>query len=354
MALIETCNLEGLNQIMNDVPANSKACAHKLNLRPTISVVINNYNYESFVGTAIRSVLAQTYKGVQCIVVDDGSTDRSRDIISQFDGIKKIFKDNGGQTSAIRLGVEQANSDIIILLDSDDYLYNDACATIAERWTQDTVLVQYKLDIAKPDGRIVGEYPLQPFITSGQYTYSLKWGEFPSSPTSGNAFSCQYLREALKLIGDRDIKFADGYFVFSAPLHGNIQVINRSLGAYLVHGDNVSMSARQSLDRVRAQILVNISQKRAIANQLSLKLHRCVNYKSILAPFHWRSIAYILRAYPDVADFKEFSSLESRMRGIYAYVYFPSIPLWKRLKNILVLLFLPLMPLKLIKGKIPI
>jgi len=91
---------------------------HKLNLRPTISVVINNYNYESFVGTAIRSVLAQTYKGVQCIVVDDGSTDRSRDIISQFDGIKKIFKDNGGQTSAIRLGVEQANSDIIILLDS--------------------------------------------------------------------------------------------------------------------------------------------------------------------------------------------------------------------------------------------
>jgi len=83
-----------------------------------------------------------------------------------------------------------------------------------------------------------------------------------------------------------------------------------------VHGDNVSMSARQSLDRVRAQILVNISQKRAIANQLSLKLHRCVNYKSILAPFHWRSIAYILRAYPDVADFKEFSSLESRMRGI--------------------------------------
>ena len=53
-----------------------------------ISVIITNYNYAAYLGEAIESVLAQTYERVECIVVDDGSTDNSRDVIAAYPQVK--------------------------------------------------------------------------------------------------------------------------------------------------------------------------------------------------------------------------------------------------------------------------
>lgn len=88
---------------------------------PLISVIIPNYNYGQFLGQAIESVLNQTYKHVQLIVVDNESTDNSVEVAQRFDGeLTLIQKNHGGVSSARNLGLAHASGDYICFLDSDD------------------------------------------------------------------------------------------------------------------------------------------------------------------------------------------------------------------------------------------
>ncbi len=69
-----------------------------------VSIVINNYNYASYLNFALDSALSQTYHNCEVIVVDDGSTDSSRRIIeSNGDRVEALYKRNGGQASAFNL-----------------------------------------------------------------------------------------------------------------------------------------------------------------------------------------------------------------------------------------------------------
>jgi glycosyltransferase involved in cell wall biosynthesis len=109
---------------------------------PLVSIVINNYNYGRFVADAIGSALAQTYNDREVIVVDDGSQDDSREVISRFGSrIKRVFKSNGGQSSAFNAGFAESRGDVICFLDSDDvFLPNkvervvDGLATSPQGW----------------------------------------------------------------------------------------------------------------------------------------------------------------------------------------------------------------------------
>jgi hypothetical protein len=89
--------------------------------RPLVSVVIDNFNYDAYLGDAIESALAQTWAETEVIVVDDGSTDGSRGIIASYgDRIRSVLQPNRGQAAAFNSGVAIARGDIICFLDSDD------------------------------------------------------------------------------------------------------------------------------------------------------------------------------------------------------------------------------------------
>jgi len=88
---------------------------------PLVSILINNYNYGRFLTEAINSALNQTYSNIEVIVVDDGSTDNSHQIIESYqDKIIPIIKPNGGQASAFNTGFAASRGEIICFLDSDD------------------------------------------------------------------------------------------------------------------------------------------------------------------------------------------------------------------------------------------
>jgi glycosyltransferase involved in cell wall biosynthesis len=105
--------------------------------RPLASILINNYNYARFLDEAIGSALGQTYPSKEIIVVDDGSTDNSREIISRYgDRIIPILKENGGQASAFNAGVARCQGDILCFLDSDDFFHPDKLERVAAAFHQ--------------------------------------------------------------------------------------------------------------------------------------------------------------------------------------------------------------------------
>jgi len=87
----------------------------------TVSVVIPAFNNAAYVGQAVDSVLAQDYKDLEIIIVDDGSTDHTSDVISNYgNSVNYIYQDNGGAPVARNTGISAAKSEYIAFLDSDD------------------------------------------------------------------------------------------------------------------------------------------------------------------------------------------------------------------------------------------
>lgn len=102
---------------------------------PSFSIIIANYNYEKYVGDAIESALMQDWPSKEIIVVDDGSTDRSVEIIKGFGNkVLSFFTKNKGQREANNFGFSMSSGKIIIFLDSDDMLLQGALRKIASVW----------------------------------------------------------------------------------------------------------------------------------------------------------------------------------------------------------------------------
>ena len=88
---------------------------------PLVSIIIPNYNHAQYVGDAIWSVLTQEYRNFEIIVVDDGSTDNSRDVITQFgDKVQYIHQKNAGLSAARNTGIKASKGALIGVLDADD------------------------------------------------------------------------------------------------------------------------------------------------------------------------------------------------------------------------------------------
>ena len=113
---------------------------------PKVSVIIAVYNVEKYLNKCIDSVLGQSYQNFELLLVDDGSTDRSPEIIDTYLGdeaheIHKISKENGGQASARNLAMKQMTGDYLLFLDSDDYIDKDYIKTLVDE------AVKYDLDV---------------------------------------------------------------------------------------------------------------------------------------------------------------------------------------------------------------
>ena len=104
----------------------------------TFSVIIPVYNVENFLDTCLKSVLGQTYREFEVLLIDDGSTDNSGIICDKWGEsdhrIIVVHKPNGGLSDARNYGIRNANGEYVVFLDSDDYWHqNDVLQKIADR-----------------------------------------------------------------------------------------------------------------------------------------------------------------------------------------------------------------------------
>ena len=93
-----------------------------------ISIIIPLYNKEKCIEKTIKSVIDQTYRDLEVLIVDDGSTDKSKMIVNSIHDkrIRYVYKENGGVSSARNLGVKMVKSDWILFFDADDFLLPNA------------------------------------------------------------------------------------------------------------------------------------------------------------------------------------------------------------------------------------
>jgi glycosyltransferase involved in cell wall biosynthesis len=209
-----------------------------------VSIIILSYNYESFVAETIRSALAQTYPNKEVIVVDDGSTDGSREVIARFgDRITTVFKPNGGQPSSYNAGFEQATGDIVIFLDCDDTLDPNACDEIVRTFVDSRVVkAHYRMRLIDADGNpLGGTIPRQ--LGEGDLGLALRErGElYPSSPGSANAYRKRALDRLFPLpLVATDPQGADFFTAYGICLLGEVRVAGTGpLGGYRMHRTSV-------------------------------------------------------------------------------------------------------------------
>lgn len=102
-----------------------------------ISVIVAAYNVENYIEKCLNSIVSQTYRNLEIIVVNDGSTDRTLDKISNFAKFDNrmiiINKPNGGLSSARNAGIDCASGDYIGFIDGDDYIAEDMYETLLEQ-----------------------------------------------------------------------------------------------------------------------------------------------------------------------------------------------------------------------------
>jgi glycosyltransferase involved in cell wall biosynthesis len=263
-----------------------------------VSVVIPNYNYEEFVGDAIDSALALDWPDVEVIVVDDGSTDRSREVIGRYgDRITAIFQPNSSHAAACNAGFARSRGDVIIFLDSDDFLDPSLIRELAAVWRPGISKVQFQMKIVDSSGRPTGALFPQ-FDSVPTPAQIRKWfmttGAYPTPPCSGNAYPRSFLEKIFPLdVADR---FSDSCCLAAAPYLGDVVTIDKPLVGYRVHGRN--NGAMSSLDVGRFRVEVSRAQRRfryaqGIARSVGLRVPDDAFYKS-LAVLPYRLASYRL------------------------------------------------------------
>lgn len=208
---------------------------------PLVSIILNNYNYETYLKDAIDSALDQTYENVEVIVVDDGSTDGSRSLIKSYgDRIIAIFQENGKQGAAFNNGFAHSSGDLILFLDSDDFIFNHAVEKVVAVWQPEMSKVHFRLKIVDTQGQPLGPcYPPQhQLLASGQVWKELfSNGAYTGVSTSGNVIS----RHALSQVTPIPFEYrttSDDYLSTLIPFYGDVGAIDQPLGAYRIHNSN--------------------------------------------------------------------------------------------------------------------
>ena len=132
-----------------------------------ISVIVPVYNMKEYLPRCVASICAQTYRNLEIILVDDGSTDGTDKLCDELAGkderIRVFYKENGGSSSARNLGIEKARGSFLGFVDSDDYLEPDMYERLLQVLTEHSAqIAQIGRDEIDADGKKLPDICLPP------------------------------------------------------------------------------------------------------------------------------------------------------------------------------------------------
>jgi glycosyltransferase involved in cell wall biosynthesis len=230
----------------------------------TLSIIIPNYNYARYVGTAIRSALDVRWPKVEVIVVDDGSTDDSLAVIESFASeVTVVRQPNSGQVASCINGFRRSTGDFIIFLDSDDRLDPEVMNELAAVWSPDACKYQFQMRVIDANGNPTGSV-LPQYYKCPKPEDIREWvksaGGYPTPPGSGNAYTRSFVQYIFGFKTDFVDRAPDSYLLAAAPAIGDIVTIPKPVVDYRVHGENYSANLR--LDDTRPGRELGLAQRR--------------------------------------------------------------------------------------------
>jgi glycosyltransferase involved in cell wall biosynthesis len=212
---------------------------------PLASIVISSFNYGRFLPDAIDSALGQTYPKTEVIVVDDGSADHSREVIAGYGKrVLPVWKDNGGQASALNAGYRASQGDVIFFVDSDDLLLPTAVEKVLPFFADPHVSkVHWPLWVVDDQGRRTGDV-INPVLADGDLRgavirdgpYGYLWPD-----TTGNAWGRPFLEKVLPVPEEEFRTCPDLYLCGLAPFFGTIGKIAEPQSCWRAHAQNHSL-----------------------------------------------------------------------------------------------------------------
>lgn len=216
---------------------------------PLISVVIPNYNHAQFLEKRIESVLNQTYKNIEIILLDDKSTDNSIDIIKKYEQspvvshVLQNTENSGSPFLQWKKGVSMSKGDLVWIAESDDLCENDLLETLVKEFTTDNecALAFCKSMTINSTGDITGEKGLSNNLhVNGEYffkNYLYKYNYI------SNASSVVFRRNAFPYSDDSYAKYrgcGDWIVWIEICKKGNVAYVNKALNYYRVHESNTT------------------------------------------------------------------------------------------------------------------
>lgn len=218
-------------------------------MSPLVTVYITNYNYERFLRQSIESVLAQSLKNFELIIVDDGSKDNSKSIIEEYRElpfVTIIYQKNKGLNITNNVAMRVAKGKYLMRLDADDYLVPDALEKLVAplEADDDLGLVFPDYYYVDADGNMTGEERRHNFE---------KEVSLYDQPAHG---ACTIIRLSfLKKIGGYNESFTcqDGYDLWlKFIIHYSVKNVNEPLFYYRKHGANLTTNEERILETRRA------------------------------------------------------------------------------------------------------
>jgi len=215
-----------------------------------VTVYITNYNYAKFIERAIQSVYDQTYPNWELIIIDDGSTDGSKEIIQSHENqsnVRVLFQQNKGLNATNNVALSMANGKYIMRLDADDFLDSKALEILVKKLESDNELglVFPNYYLVDADGVVISEEVRHDFDNDVVLYDQAAHG------------ACTMIRtEFLKKVGgyNEAYKCQDGYELWvKFTQKFKVSNVNHPLFYYRQHGSNLTSNENRILD-TRAQI----------------------------------------------------------------------------------------------------
>jgi glycosyltransferase involved in cell wall biosynthesis len=221
-----------------------------------VDVVITNHDYARFLPEAIESACAQTHPDVHVVVVDDGSTDGSRQLLEGYaDRVEVVLQERGGQASALNAGLERCRGEVLLVLDADDRLRPQAAERVAAAFAAGPGLskVEFPMAIIDADGQPTGEVKPGGHLeapTGDQRRAELRFPfDLPWLPGGGTGFRTEAVRRILPIpAADYPRSGADWYLVHLTALLGEAALLDDVCAEYRVHGGNAYQQDRDEID----------------------------------------------------------------------------------------------------------
>jgi glycosyltransferase involved in cell wall biosynthesis len=247
-----------------------------------ISVITSNYNGSRYLEAAIKSVLSQTHRDFEYIIIDDGSTDGSRDIIKRYhdqhrDKIIPIYMNsNRGQGYCFNTAITATKGSIISFIDSDDFWFNSKLDYVSNVFSNinKISLFQHNLRILQDD--VTTENTLSDVLYIGDYfKFTQESHILPNFiPTSGLSFRKDFLKLVLPIPSSFKT-CADGYLTRTCFCHGPVESFFECLGAYRVHNmNNTYGNSNFSSRRYKKHILLPALNRYYRENGIQLKFKK--------------------------------------------------------------------------------